>query len=284
LGLWPAAESWDDPDMSNISDGIRRFAEEPDGSLPEAPLPARRIITPAFILLLSPSPAQSAVTTVRTTEAELDGVIAEARALARQAGYRRTVWFAGPSCRPAGLAGLLAQRGFTPATLAPFEPEFTVMALAHPPPPPPPGVEARLIRTADEYVRGLAIALEAFNEPAEVAAEWLAAAPAMWKRVDGVTSFAHIAVIDGCEVGYAFTAAGSDGLFLGGSGVLADARGRGAYRALLAARWARAALLGKPALAIHAGAMSRPILERCGFERLCTLALLDDPVRADGSG
>jgi hypothetical protein len=90
-------------------------------------------------------------------------------------------------------------------------------------------------------------------------------------------------VLDGQEVGYAFTSAGAEGLLLGGAGVVASARGRGAYRAMLAARWARAVELGKPALVIHAGAMSRPILERCGFERVCTLRLFDDPVIGDGT-
>jgi hypothetical protein len=34
---------------------------------------------------------------------------------------------------------------------------------------------------------------------------------------------------------------------------------------------------GKPVLAIHASAMARPVLERCGFERVCQVTLYADP-------
>ena len=63
----------------------------------------------------------------------------------------------------------------------------------------------------------------------------------------------------------------------GSAGAARDARGRGAYRALVAARWETAVELGTPALAIQAGAMSRPVLERCGFQALCSVLTLQDP-------
>ena len=53
-------------------------------------------------------------------------------------------------------------------------------------------------------------------------------------------------------------------------------RGRGAYRALVSARWGDAVRLGKPALVIQAGALSRPILARCGFQEICRLKVLED--------
>jgi predicted GNAT family N-acyltransferase len=52
---------------------------------------------------------------------------------------------------------------------------------------------------------------------------------------------------------------------------LPSARGRGAYRALIAARWDEAVARGTPALAVQAQETSRPILERCGFEVVCTM-------------
>jgi hypothetical protein len=63
---------------------------------------------------------------------------------------------------------------------------------------------------------------------------------------------------------------------LDGSSVLPEARGRGAYRTLVAARWARAVKLENAALVVQAGSMSRPILEGCGFQPMCVLDLLDD--------
>jgi len=51
----------------------------------------------------------------------------------------------------------------------------------------------------------------------------------------------------------------------------------GAYRALVRARWDDAVAPGQPALVVHAGAMSRPILERLGFQAVAELEVLLDP-------
>jgi hypothetical protein len=263
--------------MSEIPDAIRGFAEDPDGSVAEPLAPARRIRTAAFTLVLSPSGTLSSVSGIKTSARELDATVAEVRALARQAGYGRTAWNVGPSCRPAGLVELLVERGFVPATRPPLEREAIAMALVHAPPSPPEGVEARRVRDLDEYLQTWRIALETFNASEEDAAGWLAVAPELWKQQDWIDRFTYVALIGERPVGFAFALAGPCGLLLGGSGVLEGARGRGAYRALLAARWTEAVRLGKPALVIQAGAMSRPILERSGFESLCRIDVLEDP-------
>jgi hypothetical protein len=54
------------------------------------------------------------------------------------------------------------------------------------------------------------------------------------------------------------------------------ARGRGAYRGLLRARWDEAAARETPALMTEAGAMSCPILERLGFEPVGHVHMLLD--------
>ncbi len=269
--------------MPELSDAVRRFAEDPEAFIGEIPLPARRIATPSFTLVLSPSPTQSTVSRVATSAGELDGTIAEIRRLAREAGYTRTAWNIGPSARPDGLVKLMTARGFIPATRPPLEPELAAMALVRPPPPPPAGVEARVIRDLDEYRQALRIGIEAFGETEEDAAGWLAAAPELWKQQDGVHRFAHLAFVDGRPVGFAMAAVAPEGLLLGGSGVLASARGRGAYRALLSARWESAVALGTPVLVIQAGMMSRPILERCGFEQVCRIDVLEDPAMGRGT-
>jgi predicted acetyltransferase len=53
-----------------------------------------------------------------------------------------------------------------------------------------------------------------------------------------------------------------------GGAVLPEARGRGAYRALVRARWDDAVARGTPALTVGAGPMSEPILRRLGFEQI----------------
>jgi GNAT superfamily N-acetyltransferase len=266
----------------NLTDAIRRFAEEPDPEQPEPWLPARRFIRPAYTLALSPSKAHSMVSRLRTTAAELDGVIAEVRGILREHGYVACGWSVGPSCRPTGLARMLAERGFAPATEAPFEPHFTVMTLTQPPPVPPPGpgVEARLVQSCDEYVAAFRAGLEASGVPEAEIAKWIEAAPKGWDHESGIARMTHVAFADGRVAGFGVSSPGPSAILLGGGAVLPPFRGRGVYRALVASRWRAAVELGKPALTVHAGAMSRPILERCGFERLCEIDVLVDPALA----
>ena len=74
-----------------------------------------------------------------------------------------------------------------------------------------------------------------------------------------------VAIIDGQIVGSAASIYGSSAVFLAGGSTREDARGRGAYRALVLARWSAAVARGTPALTVGAESMSRPILERLGF-------------------
>lgn len=262
--------------MAEISEPIRLFAEEPERLVVEPLPPVRRFLRDTFTLILSPMPSMSNVSCVHTTEAGVDATIAEVRRMVGQAGYTRTVWAVGPSSRPANLAALLAARGFVPADRPPFERELTAMALIEPPPAPPPNVETRPIGSLEEYVEAWHIAIEVFNESPEDAAGWLAAAPALWAQQDGVQRSSYMAFVAGRPVGFAFAMAGPHGILMGGSGVRASSRGQGAYRALVSARWRDAVRLGKPALVIQAGAMSRPILARCGFQEICRLQVLED--------
>ncbi len=263
--------------MSAMDAEVRRFAEEPNSELSEPLPPEARVQTPQFCLGMAGSRTQSTVSRVRTTEARLDETIAAVRAMLRERGYTGVTWFVGPSCEPHGLTELLLSRGFLRATEPPFEPQAEAMALVQTPPPPPDGVEARLCRDYDEYLEALRIAMVTFEVPEEGVAGWMAAAPALWPQQDGINRMTLIAHIDGRPAGFGFAAGGPRGLLMCGSGVLAEARGRGAYRALVAARWKIAVGLNTPALVIHAGAMSLPVVERCGFERVCRIEVLVDP-------
>jgi GNAT superfamily N-acetyltransferase len=262
--------------VPSVSDQIRRLAEEPETVIDHSP-PARCVRTPTYTLGLSPTPTQSVVTGVRTTAAELDGVIAEVRGQLRAAGYTRSVWSVGPSSRPEGLAEALVARGFAPATEAPYEPEMTGMVLVEPPPPAPAAIEARRVRDYDEYLRSMRIAITIMGASEAEGGGWLAAAPQLWSAENGIARQTHVAFVDGEMVGFGWAVPTPVGIMLSGSSVLPEARGRGAYRALLRARWDSAVALGTPALAIQAGAMSRPVLERCGFQEVCRLAVLEDP-------
>ena len=260
-----------------ISDELRKLAEEPVAVLEDPPPPGRAIRTPSYILGLAPTPTQAFVSAVRTTGPELDRTIAEVRGHLRAAGYTRVIWHAGPSSRPEGLAGALRERGFFPATEPPFEPELTAMVLVEPPPAPPPGVSARVVRDFDEYLQSMRIAVSTMGESDAEDQGWLGAARALWEPPSGAARLTHVAFVGSEMVGFAWAVLASGGLMLNGGGVRPEWRGRGAYRALVAARWETAVTLGQSALAIQAGAMSRPILERCGFTSLCRIDVLQDP-------
>jgi hypothetical protein len=263
--------------MTTLTAAMARFAEEPARQLTEPRAPEARVTRDEWCLMLAATRTQSHLSCVRTSAAKLDRVIADVREILKQRGYTGCTWIVGQSCEPPELRDLLLARGFVRATEPPWEPELEAMALARPPVPPRAGVEARLVRDYDEYRQALDIAIRAFELPPDSAAGWLATAPELWKQQDGVDRMTLIATIDGKPVGFAWAGAGRDGLLLCGSGVLPEARGRGAYHALVDARWKIAVRLGKPLLVIHAGAMSRPILERCNFERVCRLDVLLDP-------
>ena len=69
-----------------------------------------------------------------------------------------------------------------------------------------------------------------------------------------------------------------DALYLGGSTVVPESRGRGVYRALLRRRWEDARQHGAKAMVIQAGALSRPVVERIGFEHVCDVRVYVDLV------
>jgi GNAT superfamily N-acetyltransferase len=83
-----------------------------------------------------------------------------------------------------------------------------------------------------------------------------------------------VAYVDGAPVAYAGAVAGPVGLFLTGGVTVPEARGRGAYRALVRARWDEAVRRGTPVLVVHAEESSRRVLERIGFRRVAAVVEL----------
>jgi GNAT superfamily N-acetyltransferase len=86
----------------------------------------------------------------------------------------------------------------------------------------------------------------------------------------------HAAWLDGEIVCAGTCAPTAHGLVLFGGATRASARGRGAYRALIHARYQEALARRTPALLTQAGSMSRPILERMGFRAVGRIDMLLD--------
>jgi hypothetical protein len=167
----------------------------------------------------------------------------------------------------ADLAGAFRALGFgDPAP--PIGATCTALALDHAPPAAT-GIEVRRVTTYDEFLVGLDIEDTVFGYSRRDEAE------AIYERRRARPGGEWLALCDGRAVAYGSAVAGPLGLYLSGGGTLADARGRGAYRALVRARWEHAVELGAPALVVHAQDASRPILEQLGFARVATIHELE---------
>jgi GNAT superfamily N-acetyltransferase len=159
----------------------------------------------------------------------------------------------------------------------PLLPTFTSLATEREPPPVD-GIEVLKVETFEDSLRGLEVVLASSSFTEDGAARHRAEAAEVYARRRTRAGGEWLVYLDGIAVAYATAIAGPRGLLLAGGATLPEARGRGCYRALVRARWDYAVARGTPALVVHAQETSRPILERCGFERVCTMYELEsDP-------
>ena len=134
------------------------------------------------------------------------------------------------------------------------------------------------MKTLDELEAACEVQWEAFGASPDEIAEARSLLPQLFAESDTVR---HAVWLDGKLVCTGTASPTEHGLLLYGGATAERARGRGAYRALIRARWDEAVALGTPALITQGGSMSRPILERLGFERVGEVHMLLD-VFADG--
>jgi GNAT superfamily N-acetyltransferase len=177
-----------------------------------------------------------------------------ARAAARSRDIPRIEWWLGPSS-PSGAVDQLVAAGLVPDEV----PVLTGMTCTATPPAAP-NVEVRP------------------SDPVEVAkierAVWGGEARPMREPHPSIHVFA--AIVDGEVAGVGRAVDMDDGVAMMGGAVLPTLRGRGAYRALVRARWDYAVSRGTPLLVVQAGAMAAPVLDGLGFTRHCDLALYVD--------
>lgn len=261
-----------------IPPGVVRLAEDSNAYQPLGP-DEERIVTDRYVLFLGsiPHPAANAAQHLRLDPASVAPTVEEVRSLVRRRGLDAFTWEVSTSATPPDLTDRLMAMG-----IAPFEEPLAVaMVLAAAPPPAPPGVEVRTVQTLDELRIGRAIAAEAFGaEPGGEGSE--EAAPPTEAELAGEPRRQYLAHLDGEPVATAWATFTEHGVILNGGSTLPRARGRGAYRALVAARWDDAVARGTPALVTQAGAMSRPILRRLGFTEVAEIRILLDHAERRG--
>jgi hypothetical protein len=150
------------------------------------------------------------------------------------------------------------------------------LALTTTPPSGPPDVVARPIADAAEFVEALRVQFEAFATPAAFRRD----EPELLEEYEQIRGDRSIAVyaawLEGRMIAAGRSFFSQRGVLLAGGSTVPSARGRGAYRALIRARWDGAVARGTPALAVQAGAMSAPILHGLGFEKLCQFRRIHD--------
>ena len=247
---------------------LRELAEYPNSYGPLGPND-ERIENERFALWMGSGKRWNTVQRQRFRAEEVDEVLAEVRSLLRARGRARTQWEIGSKAEPSNLVELLLERGVVPDK----EPFAVALVLSEAPAPPPPGPVARRVETFEEYAAATAVQWEAFESSAEEVEEAHEVLHQRWREA---VNLMHAVWLDGEIVAAGTSAPTAHGLLLYGGATVSRARGRGAYRALIRARWEEAVARGTPALITQGGSMSRPILERLGFERVGEVHVLLD--------
>jgi hypothetical protein len=218
-----------------------------------------------YVRLLASLPVAT-VSVERIEESRVEQLVDEVRWFLRAEGREKAVWFVPEAASPSDLAERLTALGMTPADVPGVEPRGAAMVAVEPLPPGPPDVVARRATSFDEFLAAQMVAADSFAMDETMRRAFEERAEGLWPfQAAGGPIATFVALIDGEVVASANASFGNTAVFLTGGGTRPDRRGRGAYTALVRARWDAAVEHGTPALTVTAGALSRPILERLGF-------------------
>jgi GNAT superfamily N-acetyltransferase len=261
---------------SPIPRSVYELAEESATLLPLG-AGMERLVGDRFVVIRQRGMTDRYAASVHRVRLPPEGVLAalrELRSLFRSSGHPESLWYVDGRATPDDLAERLLEAGLAPD---PDDPVLAVLALVDPPPPAPADVSVTRVETIDDYRRSIDIMCEAFGIDPENRAVMHAKAED-WLEDDlrSGRGDVYLAWLDGEAVARGKATYTERGVFLFGGCTLPAARGRGAYRALVAARWDEAVRRGTPGLVVEAGRQSRPILERLGFRRIGEARLLVD--------
>jgi hypothetical protein len=254
-------------------DDILRLAEAPTAY--EPPGAGEHLIArDQYVLFIARGdhPGWNTVQHLRLAPSTVDATVDEMREIARAHGRTALTWEIASSATPPNLADRLRQRGMTPAE----PPSAVVMALREPPPPAPEGITVARVETIADFRTFVSITHEVFG--------MLDRLPAELERIDrqGAADLAdtrfvrYVARAGDVPIAAATATFTEVGALLHSGSTLPAARGQGAYRALVAARWEETVRRGTPVAVTRAGPMSRPILGRAGFTELAEISFLVD--------
>ena len=225
-----------------------------------------RIVNERFVLWLGPGDEThwNVAQRFRLQAGEIEDVRAEVHALLRERGRTACSWEIGSHATPGDLTERLLALGCIDDEPTPLA---VGMVLDAPPAEPAPDIEVRRAETPEDRLAAARIAAIAFGGPVPTEPPPPSNDP---------NNVIYLAYINGVPVARGSGSFGEHAVSLFGGSTLPEARGAGAYRALVAARWADAVGRGTPVLVTQASPMSRPILGRLGFREVCEIRILLD--------
>ena len=227
-------------------------------------------------MLFGPMPQMSMVQRLRLGEGDAEVALAQARDLARARGRKLVTWWIGSSTTPFDLEQRLLSLDLKAAEMPAFEPLYGALALVRAPEPSSNEVVARRVESFDEFTASAEIMHDAFEHTEEQRRGFNESLPLLYELEQQDISGTYLAFVDGVPVASATAVFAEHAVMLVGGATLPAARGHGCYKALVQARWDDAVRRETPALVVQAGAMSRPILERLGFQLVSELRVLVD--------
>ena len=225
--------------------------------------------TPGYTVAAGRATVWAAVEGIRLRDGEAGNAVRAVRALLAETDCRVVSWWLSDRSTPADVEAQLIAAGLA---LIPDDYLIDGLLMTEPPPAGPAQIEARPVASVEEFVEARNLQEDVFETPAERrrSPEQLAAE---YRTIDGVL---YAAWLDGVMAGAGGLTAASCGALLWGGATASWARGRGAYRALVRARWEDAVARGTPALTVGANPSSSPILRRLGFEKVVQFRRLED--------
>jgi GNAT superfamily N-acetyltransferase len=206
--------------------------------------------TPRYTLAALKGGTWAAVEGIRMRDGDTAGAVVEVQAFLAETDTDVASWWLCEHSTPHDL-----ERRLLDAGVVVVEDDYLHAGMLTTTAPPPAPLEARAVATQEEHDSALRVQAAVFGG---------ISSPAFGSTRDVV----YGAWIDGEIVAAARATFARVGVLLMGGAVLPEARGRGAYRALVRARWDDAVARGTPALTVGAGPMSEPILRRLGFEQI----------------
>jgi hypothetical protein len=258
-----------------IPDEVRSLAEEQ--GTPGVRWPGSELIErDDFAIWLGPPmyPGLAVVRRCRFAPSSAHKGLEAVRYVLRQRGLSRAIWQVGASATPTTLADDLLAIGLKNDS----DPVCKAIAIGSSPKGgAAPDVVVRYARTRKDFELFFRIQGRAFeNDPdaIEAGAKALHQIYEHERTADHVATY--LAYVDGKPVATARATFTDVGVVLNGGSTLHEARGKGAYRALVHARWRDAVAHGTPWMTTLARPTSYPILRKMGFEDVCDVRMLVD--------